>query len=114
MSNPCFACKSMVNQVFLVGYMGSGKSSVAKALSVNSGLPMIDLDEELERREGVPLRRCLLKREMAFRIKESDLLNEIAGNPGFPSWHAEGAPWAMRRMFTRCRLTAMWCGLIHL
>ena len=38
MSNPCFACKSMVNQVFLVGYMGSGKTSVAKSLSANSGL----------------------------------------------------------------------------
>ena len=62
MTNPCFACKSMANQLFLVGYMGAGKTTAANALSLRTGLPMVDLDEELERREGVPLRRCLLKK----------------------------------------------------
>ena len=52
MTNPCFACKSMANQLFLVGYMGAGKTTAANALSLRTGLPMVDLDEELERREG--------------------------------------------------------------
>lgn len=85
MSNPCFACKSMVNQVFLVGYMGSGKTSVAKALSVNSGLSMLDLDEALERQEGRTIAELFEQEgEAAFRTKESALLNEVAGRQEFP------------------------------
>ena len=85
MSNPCFACKSMVNQVFLVGYMGSGKTSVAKALSASSGLPMLDLDEALERQEGRTIAELFEQDgEAAFRIKESALLNDVAGRKEFP------------------------------
>jgi len=85
MTNPCFACKSMANQLFLVGYMGAGKTTAANALSLRTGLPMVDLDEELERREGRSIAALFAQEgEMAFRIKESDLLNEIAGNPAFP------------------------------
>ena len=85
MSNPCFACKSMVNQVFLVGYMGSGKTSVAKALSANSEIPMLDLDEALERQEGRTIAALFEQEgEATFRAKESALLNEVAGGKEFP------------------------------
>lgn len=85
MTNPCFACKSMANQLFLVGYMGAGKTTAANSLSLRTGLPMVDLDEELERREGRSIAALFAQEgEMAFRTKESDLLHEIAGNPAFP------------------------------
>jgi len=85
MTNPCFACKSMVNQVFLVGYMGAGKTSAAKALSEDSGLPMIDLDEALERQEGRSIFELFEQEgEAAFRAKEGTLLNEVAGCKDFP------------------------------
>ena len=85
MTNPCFACKSMANQLFLVGYMGAGKTTAAKALSLRTGLPMMDLDEELERREGRSIAALFDQEgETTFRTKESDLLYEIAGNPAFP------------------------------
>ena len=75
----------MVNQVFLVGYMGSGKTSVAKALSANSGLPMIDLDDALERQKGRTIAELFEQEgEAAFRAKESALLNEVAGRQEFP------------------------------
>jgi len=75
----------MVNQVFLVGYMGSGKTSVAKALSANSGLPMLDLDEALERQEGRTIAELFEQEgEATFRAKESALLNEVAGRQEFP------------------------------
>lgn len=75
----------MVNQVFLVGYMGSGKTSVAKALSANSGLPMIDLDEAFERQEGRTIAELFEQEgEAAFRAKESALLNKVAGRQEFP------------------------------
>ncbi|MGZ5408651.1 MAG: shikimate kinase [Aeromicrobium sp.] len=36
--------------IFLIGYRGSGKSSVARALAGALGWPWVDADEELERR----------------------------------------------------------------
>lgn len=85
MINLCFACKSMVNQVFLVGYMGAGKTSVAKALAAESGLSMLDLDEALERQEGRSIFELFEQEgEAAFRTKESTLLNEVAGRKEFP------------------------------
>ena len=85
MTNPCFACKSMANQLFLVGYMGAGKTTAANALSLRTGLPMIDLDEELERRAGCSIAALFDQDgETAFRNKESDLLLQIAGNAAFP------------------------------
>ena len=75
----------MVNQVFLVGYMGSGKTSVAKALSANSEIPMLDLDEALERQEGRTIAALFEQEgEATFRAKESALLNEVAGGKEFP------------------------------
>jgi len=75
----------MVNQVFLVGYMGAGKTSVAIALSENSGLPMLDLDEAIERQEGRSISELFEQEgEAAFRAKESALLNEVAGRKEFP------------------------------
>lgn len=75
----------MANQVFLVGYMGAGKTSVARSLSVRSGQPMIDLDEELERREGCSISALFHQEgESVFRSKERALLCEVAGNADFP------------------------------
>ena len=69
----------MVNQVFLVGYMGAGKTSAAKALSVHSGLSMLDLDEALERQEGRTIIQLFEQEgEAAFRNKESALLRKVA------------------------------------
>ncbi len=42
--------------VTLVGYRGSGKTSVAKGLAEKLGWDWIDADEELERREGRTIR----------------------------------------------------------
>ena len=75
----------MVNQVFLVGYMGAGKTSAAKALSVHSGLSMLDLDEALERQEGRTIIQLFEQEgEAAFRNKESALLRKVAGRMEYP------------------------------
>ena len=75
----------MANQLFLVGYMGAGKTTAANALSLRTGLPMIDLDEELERRAGCSIAALFDQDgETAFRTKEGDLLLQIAGNAALP------------------------------
>ena len=46
----------MVN-VFLIGYRGSGKTTVAAALAERLGWPWIDADAELERRAGKTIKQ---------------------------------------------------------
>src|SRR5260370_38013393 len=41
-----------VRALFLVGFMGAGKSSVGRALGERLGWTFVDLDERIERREG--------------------------------------------------------------
>ena len=48
MSAPDFGSRT----IFLVGFMGAGKSSVGAALSRNLGWPFEDLDERIEAQEG--------------------------------------------------------------
>ena len=42
-----------MQQLFLVGYMGSGKSTLGKVLAQNLNCPFIDLDAWIEDQEGV-------------------------------------------------------------
>lgn len=42
----------MTTKVFLVGYMGCGKSTLARKLSRRTGVRAVDTDAEVERMEG--------------------------------------------------------------
>lgn len=65
-------------RIFLIGYMGSGKSTVSKLLSEKTGLPCIDMDQEIEKAEGMPIRKIFIKYgEHEFRNKESELLDKL-------------------------------------
>lgn len=41
-----------VKVIFLIGFMGSGKSHEGRLLSAQTGLPFIDLDEWIQQQEG--------------------------------------------------------------
>ena len=41
--------------IYLAGFMGSGKSTVGRALADELGWNFVDLDEEIERREGTTI-----------------------------------------------------------
>lgn len=63
--------------IFLIGYMGSGKTTVGKAISGISGFTYHDMDNEIEASEGIPIRRIFIVRgEHHFRNQESRLLDE--------------------------------------
>lgn len=67
----------------LVGLPGSGKSTVGPLLAEALGAPFVDLDEEIERREGLTVREIFEQRgEAAFRALERELTQELAGQPG--------------------------------
>ncbi len=66
----------------LVGLPGSGKSTVGPLLAEALGAPFIDLDEEIERREGLTVREIFEKHgEVAFRALERTLTQELTGEP---------------------------------
>ncbi|NBT14919.1 MAG: shikimate kinase [Chitinophagia bacterium] len=73
--------------IFLIGFMGSGKSYLGKILSQKMGIPLIDLDEWIEKKYGRSISSIFsLEGEEAFRKMETAALDElnqlsIAGKP---------------------------------
>jgi shikimate kinase len=64
--------------VTLIGYRGTGKTSVAPPLARRLGLESIDADAELERRAGRTIREIFESEgEPGFRARERALLAEL-------------------------------------
>jgi shikimate kinase len=71
------------SNLFLVGPMGAGKSTIGRRLAAHFQLPFVDLDEELERRNGVSVALIFeLEGEPGFRQRESRLLDELSRRQG--------------------------------
>jgi shikimate kinase len=69
-----------VRTVFLVGFMGAGKSSVGRALSLRLGWGFEDLDDRIQAREGRSIGQIFRQSgEDAFRRAEADALRELIG-----------------------------------
>ena len=66
------------DKIYLVGFMGAGKSSVARALSRRIGWRAEDIDERIEAREGRRVADIFAQRgEPYFRDIESAVLREL-------------------------------------
>jgi len=64
--------------IFLVGFMGSGKSTVGRRLAGRLGYSFIDMDQRLEAEHGMTINEIFEKLgEKAFREMENLLLEEI-------------------------------------
>lgn len=67
----------------LIGYRGTGKSSVGRIVAARLGRPFVDADVELEARAGRPIRRIFDEDgEPAFRDLEQEVVADLAGRPG--------------------------------
>ena len=65
-------------KLVLVGFMGTGKSSVAKGLQDKLQLPIIDLDAEIVAREGRDISAIFASDgEFAFRDIEESVLKDV-------------------------------------
>ena len=65
-------------KIVLVGYMGSGKSTIGKLLAGNLDYEFIDLDDYIESFEKMEIPKIFkLNGEIYFRKKEFEYLNEI-------------------------------------
>ncbi len=64
--------------IFLVGFMGSGKSTVGQSLAGRLGYSFIDMDARLEGEQGMTINEIFEKLgEKAFRDMENNLLKEM-------------------------------------
>ena len=64
--------------IVLIGFMGSGKSSIARELSGALGYPMVDTDSLIVERAGKPIHDIFDQEgEEAFRELESTILREL-------------------------------------
>lgn len=62
-------------RVYLVGFMGSGKTSVGRRVAERLGVPFVDLDDEIERTSGLTVRALFEDAgEAAFRDREAVFL----------------------------------------
>lgn len=66
--------------LYLVGFMGTGKTTVGRALAQRLGMQMIDVDAELERRAGMSIPEIFKAQgEPAFRAMEREFIT--TGHP---------------------------------
>lgn len=65
--------------IYLVGFMGSGKSTVAAQLSYKLGMPYIEMDDEIEKEQGITISEMFATYgESFFREKETSFLRGIS------------------------------------
>jgi shikimate kinase len=71
-----------VANIFLIGLMGAGKTTVGRALARRLGRPFFDSDQEIEARTGVRIAHIFEHEgEAGFRQREAAMLDEITCRP---------------------------------
>jgi shikimate kinase len=114
----------MGGNVFLVGMMGAGKTTLGKALARRTGQEFVDTDRLLVERTGVPVTTIFeFEGEDGFRKREAALLREVAARSGCVVATGGGAVLAaenrraMREagtvIYLRARLESLWERLRH-
>ncbi|WP_249305780.1 shikimate kinase [Lederbergia citrea] len=73
--------------LYLIGFMGAGKTSVGNLLGDMCGLAVIDTDQVIEKQENMPIRDLFERHgEAYFRELETDVLQKLAnGGAGAPA-----------------------------
>jgi shikimate kinase len=70
---------AMTERIYLVGFMGAGKTTVGRLVAAGLGWSFVDLDEEIERSEGKPVSEIFRDSgEPYFRKIERIQLGEVA------------------------------------
>lgn len=69
--------------VFIVGPMGAGKTTVGKLLADELGLEFLDSDKEIEDRTGADIGWIFdVEGETGFRKREATMIDELTGRSG--------------------------------
>ena len=81
-------------RIALVGYMGSGKSTIGKLLAAHLRLPFVDLDSAIEQQEQLSIADLFrMKGEDYFRSCEANVLRALLSDtPAFVMATGGGTP----------------------
>lgn len=83
----------LARHIFLIGFMGVGKTTNGKKLAALLDYPFVDLDEVFVEQEGMPISDFFaLHGEAAFREKEREILRSVAHIPASIVSTGGGAP----------------------
>lgn len=73
-----FCSKRPSGNIFLVGMMGAGKTTIGKLLARQLGKTFIDCDEEIQQRTGVTIPHIFdVEGEAGFRQRESAVIRDL-------------------------------------
>ncbi|WP_395947317.1 shikimate kinase AroK [Caedibacter taeniospiralis] len=73
----------ITQNVFLIGPVGAGKSTIGRQLASELKLEFVDSDREIEQRCGVDIDWIFdLEGEEGFRKREQEVLNDLANRQG--------------------------------
>lgn len=68
-----------MKNIFLIGFMGTGKSTIARHIRRKFRMEMIEMDEQIEKQENMQISEIFAEHgEGYFRNLETELLREIA------------------------------------
>jgi shikimate kinase len=74
----------VTGNIFLIGLMGAGKTTVGKLIARHLNRPFIDSDHEIEKRTGVNIPLIFeLEGEAGFRAREEVVIEELTGQKNF-------------------------------
>ncbi len=83
----------MKDNIFLIGFMGAGKSTVAECLHKCCGREILEMDQVIEGREGMEISRIFeIHGEEYFRRLETELLLELQERENLVVSCGGGAP----------------------
>jgi shikimate kinase len=78
-SHPASAADPSLPHLILIGLPGSGKTTVGQAVAQQTGRTFLDIDLEIERREGRSISQIFAERgEPYFRKREKEVTEELA------------------------------------
>ena len=72
--------KMQSGNLILVGMMGSGKTTMGRALARHLGKSFVDSDEEIIKRTGVTVPHIFdIEGESGFRLRETAIIHDLVG-----------------------------------
>ncbi len=91
-------------KIFLIGYMGCGKSTLGKPLAQKLGYRFIDMDSEIEKKQGLSISEIFNQYgEFAFREMERDFLEGLDSEDNLVVSTGGGTPCFFENMQTMNR-----------
>ena len=75
--------QNSTNNIFLVGLMGSGKTTIGRSLAKKLNLRFVDADQEIETRTGASIPLIFeIEGEATFRQREADVIRDLTAQQG--------------------------------